>query len=243
MTSYNNIISDHKTIVSRVGSLGNNLTIDIKDRITFDQESHLKQKIPQEIPSVEPNKQKNKKRISGGNYSNDKRNTFTRRFNNQDMTTCWLNSCLQLILIAIDYNKNTAERKLTSELGMELIKLRSKSGDETLDPVFVKDIIVTSEDTRIAMRLSDLSYAIIDQNLLEEQSTRIRNNRLDLRNGQQCVRDFFLCLNENLLSWPDVFSTFSFNLTNSSECSSCKHRNQFETNQLYVEMAVPPNHA
>ena len=93
------------------------------------------------------------------------------------------------------------------------------------------------------MRLSDLSYAIIDQNLLEEQSTRIRNNRLDLRNGQQCVRDFFLCLNENLLSWPDVFSTFSFNLTNSSECSSCKHRNQFETNQLYVEMAVPPKHA
>ena len=125
VTSYNNFISDHKTIVSRVGSLGNNITKDIKERITFDQESHLKQKIPQEIPSVEPNKQKNKERISGGNYSNDKRNTFTRRFNNQDMTTCWLNSCLQLILIAIDYDKNTAERTLTSELGMELLKLRS----------------------------------------------------------------------------------------------------------------------
>ena len=85
------------------------------------------------------------------------------------MITCWLNSCLQLVLTAIDYDESTAERTLTSELGIELLKLHSKSGIETLDPVFVKDIIVTSEDTRIAMRLSDLSYKIIDQSQLEEQ--------------------------------------------------------------------------
>ena len=70
---------------------------------------------------------------------------------------------------------------------------------------------------------------------------QIQSIRLNLRNGQQCVRDFFLCLNENLVNWPDVFSLFSFKLTHSSECSTCKHRNEFETTQLYVEMPVPPN--
>ena len=53
---------------------------------------------------------------------------------------------------------------------------------------------------------------------------------------------FFLCLNENLLCWPDVFSTFSFSITNSSECCSCKQRNESETTQLYVEMEVPSNY-
>ena len=66
---------------------------------------------------------------------------------------------------------------------------------------------------------------------------------MNLRNGQQCVRDFFLCLNENLVNWPDVFSLFSFKLTHSSECSTCKHRNVFETTQLYVEIPVPPNNS
>ena len=69
------------------------------------------------------------------------------------------------------------------------------------------------------------------------------NLRLDLRNGQQCVRDFFICLNENLLDWPDVYSTFSFTLTHSTECSSCTHRNVSETNQLYIEMPVPPSNS
>ena len=67
--------------------------------------------------------------------------------------------------------------------------------------------------------------------------------RLDLRRGQQCVRDFFICLNENLLSWPDVYSTFSFKLTHSTVCLSCNHINQHETNQTYFEILVPPNNA
>jgi hypothetical protein len=102
---------------------------------------------------------------------------------------------------------------------------------------------VTAEDVRIATRLSELSYAILDKKLLTAQSRQIANLRLDLRNGQQCVRDFFICLNENLISWPDVYSWFSFQLTHSTECSSCKHRNESETTQIYLEIPVPPDGA
>ena len=42
VTSYNNFISDHKSIVARVGFSKNKLTNEIKERLLFDQESHLK---------------------------------------------------------------------------------------------------------------------------------------------------------------------------------------------------------
>ena len=258
VTSYNNFISDHKSIVARMGENGNKLKQDIKERITFDQESHLKQKRGSQDPHCNLSKSKstmsNIQQNTREEYDQNKKtkqtknqtqmeNTFKRRFENPDMTTCWLNSCLQLILTAIDYDEFTITRIFSSELGRELLKLHFKSGKEPLDPSIIKDIIVTSEDTRIAMRLSELSYEIINQRHFEEQSMQIRNLRLDLRNGQQCVRDFFLCINENLVNWPDVHSTFALRLTHSSECSTCKHRNEFETTQLYVEIPVPPNNS
>ena len=32
------------------------------------------------------------------------KNEFRRKFDNRDMATCWLNSCLQLVLAAMDHN-------------------------------------------------------------------------------------------------------------------------------------------
>ena len=163
--------------------------------------------------------------------------TFRRKFLNPDMATCWLNSCLQLILTAMDYDDST--RLFNSELGRELLKLHSNTTNESLNPTNIKDILVSNEDIRIATRLSEISSAITNQILLEEQSRQIRNMRLDLNRGQQCVRDFFICLNENLLSWPDVITSFAFKLKHSTECLSCKHINQHETDQTYFEMPVP----
>ena len=45
------------------------------------------------------------------------------------------------------------------------------------------------------------------------------------------------------MNWPDVYSTFSFTLTHSTECQSCKHRNVSETTQLYIEIPVPPSNS
>ena len=141
----------------------------------------------------------------------------------------------------MDYDEYTTSRTFTSELGQELLKLRTQTEDMSLNPPIIKDIIGTSEDTRIATRLSELSYQIINQHYLTQQSRQIRDLRLDLKSGQQCVRDFFICLNENLVSWPDVYSTFAFSLTHITECSTCKHKNESETTQLYLEMPVPNN--
>ena len=255
VTSYNNFISDHKAIVSRLGLKSNIITKEINLRLNFDQESHLRKRKTEEHSF--PTQKRLTEMESGAvseqeseheseTESSDKTiitKTFLRRFDNPDMSTCWLNACLQLVLTAMDYNKFLVKQSLTSELGLELMRLHTISGKMPLDPSIIKDIIVAAEDTRVATRLSEISYEIINKSLLEEQSERIRNLRLDLRSGQQCVRDFFLCMNENLESWPDVFSMFSFNLKHISECLICKKRNQFETNQLYVELEVPPNNS
>jgi hypothetical protein len=251
VTSFNNFISDHKTIVARVGLNGNMLTHKIKERLTFDKELHLKAKeIAENISSPTLCSTQNKDQVNVEQKTRKKLDNakrmkimFSRKFHNPDSATCWLNSCLQLILTAMDYDEYTSSSTFNSELGKELLRLQNLSGNSTLDPTTVKDLIVTSEDTQIATRLSEISYRVIDPNYLENQSRQIRNLRLDLRNGQQCVRDFFLCLDENILSWPDVYSLFSFKLTHSSECTSCKHRNESETMQLYLEMPVPSNNS
>ena len=119
--------------------------------------------------------------------------------------------------------------------------MEMKIKKEILDPGRVKNIIVTAEDTRIATRLSELSFEIDDQELLERRTRAVKNLWLNLISGQQCVRDFFLCLQENILSWPDVCSPFLFDITHSTVCLSCNHVHQFQTNQMYVEIPVPPN--
>ena len=162
---------------------------------------------------------------------------FKRKFENFDMATCWLNSCLQLLLTAIDHSEESLS--FSSELGNELKRLQMNN-DNILNPTTVKNIIVTAEDTRIATRLSEITSEIDDQIELENQAMAVENMRLNLLSGQQCVRDFFLCLHENILSWPDVFLPFSFQITHSTVCCSCNQVHQSETRQVYIEMPVPP---
>ena len=69
----------------------------------------------------------------------------------------------------------------------------------------------------------------------------INKVRLNLISGQQCVRDFFICLNENVTSWPDVYSYFGFQVTHSTTCCACNQTNEHETTQMYVELDVPPD--
>ena len=131
----------------------------------------------------------------------------------------------------------------TSELGEELRQLQFRNSEYILDPTGVKNILVTTEDTRIATRISEVIADTNDLNEVEHRTQNIESLRLNLISGQQCVRDFFLCMNENLLSWPDVFFGFSFKITHSTKCCYCNHVNQFETTQMYVELQVPPDNS
>ena len=145
------------------------------------------------------------------------------------------------LLFAVD---NFADLSVfNSELGNELLQLKMNQEDKTLDPTVVKNIIVTAEDTRIALRLSELETEIENQAELERQSNAVKRLRLDLLTGQQCIRDFFLCLQENAASWPDVCAPFYFQLTHMSTCQECGNEIKSTTNQLYIEMDVPPDGA
>ena len=139
--------------------------------------------------------------------------------------------------------KRLCKTLFTSELGLELLNLFTKSSTESLNPLNVKDIMTFAEDTRIATKLSEVQEGIMDKNLLIKRISHIENLRLNLQSGQQCGRDFFLCLQENLINWPDVFSFFSLKLKFLTECSICNVYSEYETTQLYIELPVPPNNS
>ena len=278
-TSYHNFISDHKSIVVRVGLNGNKFTDEMRETLTFDRDSHLKEKAeterlsnnsseqdsstpehsdlreknsspsglgpPPPAPSsdfvffdLERSGPESEDSLTGDNQSNENQ-IFRRRFDNPEGTSCWLNSCLQLILNAMDHSVSTEE--FNSELGKELKKMQSNKSNLSLDSTNAKYILVTTEDMRIATRLSELEDEIDNPVQLQHRIQNIQDLRLDFLSGQQCVRDFFICLKENVLNWPDVFSWFGFNITHSTECIGCNSIHRFETIQTYIELEVPPN--
>ena len=169
------------------------------------------------------------------------KNTFKRRFYNPDSASCWMNSCLQLVLVAMDFEKDLVNALFTSELGLELLYLLSNNNTLPLDPLNVKNIITVAEDTRIAMEISEVEQQCLDKNIENRRKQQIENNRLSLHSGQQCVRDFYICLEHNCLSWPDVYSLFSFKLKDTTQCSLCNGTSVYETTQIYLEIPVPPN--
>ena len=154
-----------------------------------------------------------------------------------DRSSCWLNSCLQLILTALDHTDST--NQFTSDLGNELINLKFNEESQSLDPTETKNILVSTENTRVALRLSELESEISDPIELQHQLELVERLCLDLYSGQQCVKDFFLCLCENAVSWPDVCSIFNFSVTYSTLCCACDNLNTHETIQLYIEIPVP----
>ena len=130
-TAFNNFISDHKSITIRIGLNENQFTEEFKGKQTFDQESHLKPKEANML--TESSESDNAMEMSDSDNSFTSTNVdepmsldddydvntqalFSRRFKNLDSTTCWLNSCLQLFLIAMDHESFT-ESDFTSDLG------------------------------------------------------------------------------------------------------------------------------
>ena len=105
-TSYYNFISDHKSISLRIGLDNNKVSQKCLERITFDEERHLKAKqrncsekssLTDSDTSSQSFEENSDNETVGSNVQN-----FRRRFLNKDASTCWLNSCLQLVLSAMD---------------------------------------------------------------------------------------------------------------------------------------------
>ena len=253
-TSYLNFMSDHKSITLRIASETEaQFTKEFRQRITFCAERHKKknnQGTDQRSESNPENGNKNQSDKRSEIVAEDqetvgcsniavtdvlsnldvgitadpvrrkveKTQKWRRRFKNEDMTTCWLNACLQLILNGMDHYPHTLH--FDSPLGLELQRLQNSKTE--LDPSIVKDILVREENIR--------------------HENDPMSQYLDLRRGQQCVRDFFLALRENMYCWPEVFSLFCFQLTVETRCGNkrCNKINS-STNppQLCIELEVP----
>ena len=132
---------------------------------------------------------------------------------------------------------------MNSELGNQLKRLKLDTRQTCLDPTGIKNILVTTEDTRVSLRISELESEIDNPTELQHQVEFVQCLRLDLLSGQQCVKDFFICLKENEISWPDVLSIFNFKIINSVECCACNHLTTYETIELFIEIPVPPDNS
>ena len=111
----------------------------------------------------------------------------------------------------------------------------------SLDPTIIKDIMVFAEETRIAIRKSEIMNKSIDDKEKTRQMRQIDEVHLNLGAGQQCVRDFFLCLNENAPNWIYLHDFLCFETIDSTMCLRCHYKNEIRLRQIYLEMEVPPD--
>ena len=135
---------------------------------------------------------------------------------NPDLETCWLNSCLQLVLTALDFEETISETG--SILWQNLVWLQGKDASVPLDPSDVKQAIIFTERERILKRNIAPLHTLFDLgNLPGLNNDEFRAGRI----GQQDCRDFFYCINENRDVWLDVFDLFSVKTLNETECCNC----------------------
>ena len=272
-TSFNNFISDHKSITVRIGLEQNEFKKDFKLKISFDQESHMKtRKASRSSDQDSMSSSSDVSMTYATDYSlramsdsdmsvqefeiegitpmdhqlecesdqNSLSLVFKRRFKNVDSATCWLNSALQMLLNAFDYEQ-LDHNHFQSELGKEMDRLLSSDDKIKLDPFNVKTILCSTEDTRVALRVSEIEANVQDIQVREQQVRAVTKLRFDAASGQQCMRDLFFCLQENHMSWPDISSHFVIRIAHSSVCCSCENNVQSENEQLYLELPVPPD--
>ena len=166
-----------------------------------------------------------------------KRHNIQRRIKNLDAETCWLNSCLQLVLTALDFKPDIC---LTgSVLWQTLLWLQGKDSSVDLDPTDVKLTILQTERERIVTQNIAPSHTLFDLGNIPLNSTR--ELRID-RIGQQDCKDFFFCLNENQESWPDVFNLFKIKTLSQTQCASCGHTSRQEVSgneRTFITLSCP----
>ena len=153
-------------------------------------------------------------------------NNEQRRIINPDAQTCWLNSCLQLVLTALDHKDNIDDMTSygsASVLWDQLIWLQGKDPSVILDPTDIKNVLIQKERERISRGNVSPHNMLFDlgnlQIMYDNNGDDMRVNRI----GQQDCKDFFYCLDENRESWHDVFNLFKINTLSMTECASCSH--------------------
>ena len=163
-----------------------------------------------------------------------------RRIVNKDATSCWLNSCLQLILTAMDTSSNSIE--FQSRLGIQLVNLHKTNIRVNLDPSQIRRTLTEAEDERIRNRIEEIRLTYDNPQDQARQLAWAESTRLRLGTGQQCVRDFFIALSQCRESWLDVYTYLNVSFKGIITCSNCRwNSEQNVAEELYLELDCPPN--
>ena len=167
---------------------------------------------------------KKSRKRKGESDENDKPKKSLKRnfrtFRNPDMESCWLNSCMQLTLAALDHTEDVAANG--SDLWELLIAHKTKDSEQILNPLNVRNILIEKERERISMNnilpenrlfhFAGTNTKSLRQLKLMSESSRI---------GQQDCKDFFICLQENNNNWMDVYNLLRFSTVESTRCTEC----------------------
>ena len=164
-----------------------------------------------------------------------------RTFKNPNMESCWLNSCMQLILAALDHSQmDYAEN--ASFLMRQLLKFQRQDFSMPQNPLPIRDLLLRAEISRIC------NEDVLPQNRLFQYAgtnsksfNQLKSYSENQRIGQQDCKDFFICIAENKQSWMDVYDMFKFQTYHYSKCSNCGQEYQSEnpTSQSFL-MIDPP---
>ena len=166
-----------------------------------------------------PKKRKNEEMPVSVPPKKTKRNF--RSFRNPDDVSCWMNSCLQLVLAALDHSNELSNEG--SDLWKLLLSLKGDDDSQTLNSLPVRDLLLEKELQRITE-----TNVPPGQRLFHFAGTRqtkkryLQNLSTDKGYGQQDCKDFFFCLEENQDQWRDVHQFFSFSYRRFTTCLSCK---------------------
>ena len=143
-----------------------------------------------------------------------------RTFRNAGMENCWLNSCMQLTITALDHTDEVPSNG--SILWELLISYKLEDTEQILNPLNVRNILIEKERERIS------AYNILPENRLfhfagtnTKSSRQLKLMSESSRIGQQDCKDFFICLQENKNNWMDVFNLFRFSTIESTRCTYC----------------------
>merc|ERR1712102_119188 len=118
------------------------------------------------------------------------------------MESCWLNSCMQLVLAAFDHSSEVATNG--SHLWEPLLQCKMKDEGEIINPLEIRDLLLAKERDRILLkgvRPENRLFHYANTNSTNE--SRLRSLSEASRIGQQDCKDFFLCIEQNSISFGD----------------------------------------
>ena len=169
-----------------------------------------------------------------------------RRMHNSDMSSCWLNCCLQALLTAIDnYLARNGPHKFQSwysTLGVLLLHLQMTDLTVSLDTSSVRDLLVTADEERIDNERKRIINEIVNPREKKRQLDSVDRTNLHLGIGQQCARDFFVAIRECREAFTDVYEFLNYPFQAFTTCLQCNESTEpNEREELYREINCPPH--